>query len=99
MSDWQYVLDLTDVWDNKKFSHQVLSAIIAERLVALKMPEDDEIFDQRYEIAAEFEMLTTDSILDIEDFNYVMDMLYDWGDESLDSIFGGKKVCWIKTIF
>jgi len=44
--------------------------------------------------------LAEEKEVSFEEFNYIMDDLYDWGDAKLDDkSFCGKKVCWIATTF
>jgi len=98
MSDWQCKLDLTDVWEkakNDEIPTHKLAEIIAERLRKLACP-NNETYDERFVIADEFETISTDPDLTKYEFDYVMDMLYDWGDISLGF---GKRVCWIATLF
>ena len=102
MSDWQYMIHFKEEWDKwpDEVSTQELSKIIAKKLRELDCPTPDDIYDKRFEIAEEFEILACDPDLDVDtdDFDYIMEMLYDWGDTSLDDHFNGKKVCWIGAI-
>ena len=100
MADWQYKLEIKEDWDrrlNLEITTQELAEIIANKLRELDCPEDD-IYDERFSIAEEFEILSNDKSPDFDDddFNYVMDMLYDWGDIDLGF---GRKVCWIGAAF
>lgn len=101
MSDWQYRIDLTGVWDKwpDEVSTQELSKIIATKLRELDCPELEEIWDERFLIADEFEIIANDPMPDLDDFNSQMDELFDWGDTSFDYNDVNKKVCWIATLF
>jgi hypothetical protein len=71
VSDWQYKIDLTDVWDKwpDEVSTQELSKIIATKLRELDCPELEEIWDGRFLIADEFEILSTDKETTVEEFD------------------------------
>ena len=99
MSDWQCKLDLKDVWNKypDEIEIQELCKIVAKRLRELKPPA--QVMDERDNIADEYEIMSIDKDLTVEEFDNIMQDLYDWGDISLDNKFGGKKVCWIATNF
>lgn len=101
MANWQSELDLSDLW--KSFNEgeivvNMLSHKVSNRLKDLKVVEDKDIIMERDDIADEFEMLGMEDNPSIDDFDNVLERLYDWGDISLDGKCGGKKVCWIKTL-
>jgi hypothetical protein len=75
-----------------------LAATIAGRLRELRPFSDENIDETRINLAEEFEWLSGDPETDTEDFDALMDALYDWGDIRLDDNWNGKKVCWIDTI-
>ena len=114
MSDWQRKLNIKDAWDasaNGDMSSQELAGVIAKRLRKLKPFVGDRIDNdlaeyldnKRDEIAEEFEAIAEDSDSDTKDFDYVMDELYDWGDEMIGDGSVGfsrtKKACWVATSF
>ena len=114
MSNWQTILDLTDVWKNVRLKNSnggelsifQLSKITAERLEKLHIPNswDETIREQRDELVDNFKQLSGRQNELSEDeacqlYNYHLNDLYDWGDISLDGLFGGKKVCWVATKF
>ena len=103
MSDWQYRIDLTDVWNKwpDEVSTQELSKIIATRLRELNpVGLSDFLLEEKEMIADEFEILSLDKEATVEEFDERMSDLYDWGDTSLDNdLFYGKKICWIATTF
>jgi hypothetical protein len=94
-------IDFSSFWD--KYPEELTVAECAEKAVEVlkqhkdfvhnNFPNYEDDFD---EIIDEFESITESDDPDIDDFNYVMDDLYDWGDISLDSdkIFG-RKLCWV----
>lgn len=101
MSDWQCKLDLTDIWNKHpgEITIQELCKIISDRLSKLVVPEIDEIEYDHLDLCDEFEILSTDKEATVEEFDEIMQDLYDWGDTSLDNEFAGKKICWIATNF
>jgi hypothetical protein len=101
MSDWQRKLDFssyTEKYDNGELSIQEFEKIVAEKLKALRDFDDYDIDLTKEDLIFEFEDIAADEEdgYGEQDFNYVLDRLYDWGDTSLDGKFGGKKVCWIQ---
>lgn len=103
MADWQRTLRLNPEWDQAQeheISTQDLARSIAAKLRAL--PAFDEDFDdanlELEGLVEEFEGLADDATATQQDFNYVMQSLYDWGDQRLDGDWNGKKVCWIDTM-
>jgi hypothetical protein len=104
MAGWQRKLDLRDVWnkvDTEELTVQELSTIVADRLEKLKaFDNEDNLNYEKSEFIDEFRDLAKDSNLNIDDFDCVLDRLYDWGDTQLDNkTLTGKKVCWIATQF
>jgi hypothetical protein len=100
MADWQRTLDLADLWQaeaNGEMTTSEVAAKLAERLKALKPFGVESVDSERDDLVEEFTSMGEDPETDSDDFNYVMDQLYDWADTSLDGRVGGKKVCWIKT--
>ena len=49
------------------------------------------------EIIDEFEWVAKDEAADDDEFDNVMDQLYDWADTTLDSKWPPSKLCWIAT--
>jgi len=105
MAEWNSKLDLTDIWDNYvgtgKMSVQELALEISKRLAKLDINTSHiGIISKRDEICIDFEYFSEDDNASVNEFDYIMEDLYDWGDWRLDNkLFGGKKVCWIATKF
>ena len=102
MSDWQSRLDLTDVWNKHpdRITIQELCKTISERLRKLNPTRvPDYVVEEKENIADEFEILSIDKETTVEEFDDIMQDLYDWGDIRLDNKFIGRKVCWIATNF
>lgn len=105
MAEWQRELDLTDIWEkynNEEMTVQQMSETIAVRLAQLrKFPKSyDFVNVDLIDLIEEFNSLSSDESLDVEEFDYQMQKLWDWGDMVLnpeDGFFKHKTVCWIKT--
>lgn len=101
MANWQLHLKMQPEWSmalEGEITHQELAGTIAKRLKELRDIGSARADRERVEIADDFEALSTDPWSDEDDFDHLMDMLYDWGDMSLDDKWNGRKVCWIDTI-
>lgn len=110
MANWQFTLELGDVYHEGKEIHE-LAGIVAERVKALVaevrsrraltlIPKDtyEEMADElENNILPMFEEVRDDASMDVEDFDSAMEDLYDWADTSLDGKWGGKKMCWVNT--
>lgn len=106
MSNWQMRIDLSDFWH--KYPDELTLHDISKKLVAklkLAHPEVKKRFP-RYSksfitIIKEFELFANGEVTlnsNVEEFNQILDRLYDWADTSLDNEVGGKKLCWINTV-
>ena len=102
MANWQSRLNLKDVWPAAKegrITPQKLAATIAKRLRRLSPCKNQDILDERDEIADEFEAFSEDPTADTDEFDSIMERLYDWGDIKLDNDWPPKAVCWIARDF
>lgn len=101
MANWQRKLILNPEWNQAQeheISTQELACSIATKLKSLAAVDDDDIDLEREGLVEEFEGLANDADATQTDFNYVMQSLYDWGDQRMDGEWNGKKVCWIDTM-
>jgi len=103
MADWQRKVLLNPEWtqaQEHEISTQELARSVAAKLRTLDPfeDEDDEYNLEREGLIEEFDGLAADETATQEDFNYVMQSLYDWGDQRMDPHWNGKKVCWIDTM-
>ena len=106
MADWQLRLDLKDIWQQSlegEISLRELTNGVIKRLEALNLSAmPDWVVDSFNDVVDEFKTIVDDENLELteSEFNGALDMLYDWGDMALDDKgLGGKKVCWIATVF
>lgn len=101
MANWQLRLQLGDVY-HSGLPIPELAKIVAERLAALKITAlmlvaASDLEDIRTEIVEEFQALSADPESDADNFDAVMERLYDWADIALDETWNGRKVCWVDT--
>lgn len=114
MADWQFTLNLKDVW--KKISVDETAKIAVERIREL-LPKirrqantvllyDTSLTDTLADLADElenevlplFEDVVEVGENDVEMFDNAMYNLYEWADTSLDNEWEGKKMCWVSTV-
>lgn len=98
MGRWQRKLKLSPEWNEALVgtrSIQSLSAIIAERIDRLVPFGDADLDGERKEIAVDFREIAADEAATTNDFDGVMERLYDWADTPLDACWNGKKACWV----
>jgi len=106
MTQWQRTLNLLPEWSeasDDELSLKNLSKVIADRLENLvPFTGDLEYIEDEKEILIEdFRNLADSDDEDVEEFDYFMENLYDWGDMVINvnknNPLHAKKVCWIKT--
>jgi hypothetical protein len=95
MANWVRRLELKDVWGSKDIS--LIARTLSVRLLALAPYADEWVEDKRIYLACDFESLSKDTTADAEDFDCIMEELYDWADTPLDDKPFGAKVCWVST--
>jgi hypothetical protein len=98
MAKWQRTIKLNPEWDqcsDDEITRQELAASIARKLSALRPLAHEWAEETRLELAETFEDMSRDETLSEDEFNGMMNDLYDWGDTSLDSHWNGAKPCWI----
>lgn len=98
MANWTRQIDVRNLWEEGDVVK--LSNSISIQLSGLKPLEDESLEDRRLDLAADFKSLAEDGMsATVGEFDYMMQELYDWGDERLDDTWNGKKVCWVATNF
>jgi hypothetical protein len=101
MSAWQRKLDLKDVWKKAK-NDEITSIKLAKEIIKRleKLPKFNNWIDAEKEsIINKFEEYIEIGDDNDDEFNFIFNDLYDWGDIKLDDKFGGKRVCWVETTF
>lgn len=97
MANWINEIDIVDIWNktiNEEYTIQQLSKDIAEKLSNINY-KNSNIENEKRDLIDCFLDLSTQEELTDKEFDSLMDELYNWADQSLDS---NKNVCWIKTI-
>uniref|UniRef100_A0A6M3KLC9 Uncharacterized protein n=1 Tax=viral metagenome TaxID=1070528 RepID=A0A6M3KLC9_9ZZZZ len=97
MANWKYQIDVRKEWkraETQEITPQELARVIAEKLKALPCFSDD---DDLQNIVEAFEELNLDDAATFDDFDEIMNGLYDWGDQEV-SPYGKwprNAMCWI----
>ena len=112
MSNWINKIDLKDLWNNKLTFENLTKMLesIKTQLEKIKLEGNSHIrktiVEHRLDLYDDIEVLMVnieEESFSLEEvtgkFNYIMNNLYDLGNISLDTKFGGTKLCWIKTRF
>lgn len=97
MANWVNKLELKDLWeafDNEKMTSAEVGKEVAKRLRVLPLPDDFQ--GDQEEIAGMFE----NEVENEDDFNLVLDKLYDLADSPLPTPIGQmqRKLIWVNTI-
>jgi len=107
MANWKFKLDLKDVWkklESKEISIADGGRVIEERIQSLISeinPNDNEKIEEIFALDELLDIATDMAFVeDVEDFDYQMERLYDWGDMKLSNEkWPEDKMCWIATSF
>jgi len=96
MADWKYKLRIKEPWQAAKRGEidlQELARYIVTGLqrIAIHEPEDDDLQQIIDDFQAVDEQFTRD------DFDDVMENLYNWGDCRLSVTWPAERLCWIET--
>ena len=99
MANWQSKLYLGDVY-HAGLPIPELAGHVAERLRGVPPFKGltKQLLAEQEKLMEEFESLATDQASTADDFDEVMERLYDWADTRLDDMWPYKKVCWVDTI-
>lgn len=102
MANWERKLDLRDVWrlalDNK-ITMCELAKIVADKLIKLRNFKFVSINDEKNDLTEKFQDLAANDETTKDDFDEVLEELYNWGDIRLNNEWPPRKVCWIATLF
>jgi len=82
--------------ENDKSLFRELAKEIVFKL-RLLLPFENSLDDEKEDLIYEFEEIVNCPECTIEDFDNIMEDLYDWGDIKLDDEWPPAKVCWIGT--
>jgi hypothetical protein len=107
MSQWQLKLEIKDIMEklrSEEFTLQDGAKEIIKRLETFRPVIEKKFADYLYEyeeVIENFEIFSEDSEMneEVEEFDYRLKRLYDWGDMKLNNdIIGGKAMCWINNL-
>lgn len=96
MANWQRELNISNAFrkaQEREIDRKELAAAIALKLLALRPFGIATIDLEREDIADDFANFEGD----VDEFDHLMDRLYDWADTALDDKWNGRKVCWVRT--
>lgn len=100
MANWKHKLEIKDDWQKAQsgeITHNQMANVISEKCKALApLIHDDELRSELGCIAEDFEHVSKNSA-DVEDFDDVMQRLYDWADSPVGFGFCNEKLCWVAT--
>jgi len=98
MANWQSTLNIANDWQKcqrNEITLIELSKVIASKLEKIRDLDNQEINEEKECLITEFKLFEGDSR---DDFDELMEQLYNWGDILLDNnSWPRKRVCWIKT--
>lgn len=93
MANWRLKIDLSSVWPTE--DPKLITAEIARQLDALDLSFDETNAELAKDLAREFRELGEQEDPDVEDFDDLMQSLYDWADSRVDR---REKLCWVATV-
>ena len=105
MTDWIRRLNVHPEWaqaQEGEITVAQLAKVVSERLSSLEDLGNNDLDYEKENLAEEFMDLADDPEANIANFDYIMDRLYDWADQTVDDsrgFFHTKKVCWINASF
>lgn len=99
MANWQTTLNLLPEYNHArdgKITIQALAAVVAARLDGLKWPTEFE--SDKDDLVDEFRGLSEDTDATVNDFDAVLERLYDVADSRINTTpWPYDKLCWVKT--
>ena len=103
---WYYTIDIKkefQLCSNEKITIQKLSLTIHEKIEQLLGRVErtfPQLSDVLHDISDEFKMVSNDPDFTKDDFDLVLEKLYDWGDQPVVvNEYIKLKLCWISTRF
>ncbi len=90
MANWQNTIDISGILHNDDTTINDKGKELAKRIQ--EFGHFEKYRDPLNDIAMQFEEVES-----VEEFDYLLDELYDWGDTPLDDNWNGRKMCWINT--
>lgn len=93
MAQWVHELNFKDLWeahDKELIKLPDMAKEVAKRIK--NAPFYKKYEDDLEEIAEDFK-----HVEEVDEFDEILERLYDWADLSLDGKLNGRKMCWIRT--
>ncbi len=100
MADWQRKLEIADLHNGYRagtVSVSDLASGVADRLAKLSAFNNEDLDTERDEIVEEFRCLSKENDPNIDDYDEVLERLYNWADTPLSNDWNPQKVCWVAT--
>lgn len=104
MTKWVRTLVLDDIWKEHEYlGAKEMAKLVAVRLEALEEFGSSILDNQKKKLIKQFHRLSKKENASFDDFDNVMDHLYDWADTYIGSWrergneYELCKACWIKT--
>lgn len=105
MSNWKYILDIKDTWQDEgipiKDKGKVIASLIKHTFPESWLDWDSDEYDEDLDnIVEAFDNITGyDDVSPVEEFNEWMAALYDYGNQEVAPFrqWPANKMAWIKT--
>ena len=105
MANWKMKVDFSELWEKKKKNEITTQELSVEVVKGLNKLKNGFILtkglkNELVTIIDGFDFLSVDNSATIDDFDYWLERLYDWGDTEIEPVghFPKNKLCWINTI-
>lgn len=95
MASWKYILDIKTEWEQckeNKITVQELGKIISKKLIEVSSSMSDDLKYEAEDIAECF-----NSVEDVEDFDSLMNDLYDFADTIIVEGWSETRLMWVNT--
>lgn len=103
MANWKNKINITKVVQDDDCDGEVAGKYVADKLTAIQpnlqfgMEAETSVKEGIREELDDLISQFRDCCPDQEEFNHLLERLYDLGDTKLDHRFGGRKFLWIET--
>ena len=107
MANWQYKLNFKDLWKKHKAGEMPIYEV-AENATSriewllLQLRKRGHVYqdladEMEYDILPQIEAFAEDKNENPDDFDYILEDLYNWADTALDNEWPVKRLCWVAT--
>ena len=98
MAEWKFKLRIGEEFELANKSIQLAAKGIAEKISSLlEKVENDDWYNELEDILYDSEILSEDNSATTEEFDALMERLYDWGDLKTGAGWPSKRLCWIES--